>query len=104
MYNAVVWWFKTTDGKEVEGMTNTKKLEQAIDRSGLKKGKIAECLGVSHATLINLINGRTEFKVSQMQVLCAMLGLTPEERDAIFFGQRGGLNTPPGTDDRGCIS
>ena len=84
-------------------MTNTKKLEQVIERSGLKKGKIAERLGVSPATLINLINGRTEFKVSQMQVLCAMLGLTPEERDAIFFGQCGGLK-PPNTDDPGCIS
>lgn len=75
-------------------MTNTKKLEAAIERSGLKKGKIAECLGVSRAGLINLITGRAEFRISQMLVLSAMLGLTTEERDAIFFGQSGGLNTP----------
>lgn len=66
-------------------MTNTKLLEQAIDRSGLKKGKIAERLGVSRAGLINLINDRAEFKVSQMLVLSDLLGLTSEERDAIFF-------------------
>lgn len=84
-------------------MTHTKLLEQAIERSGLKKGKIAECLGVSRAGLINLINGRAEFKVSQMLVLSALLKLTTAERDAIFFGQCGGLK-PPSTDDHGCIS
>ena len=70
-------------------MTDTKLLEQAIDRSGLKKGKIAEHLGVSRAGLINLINDRAEFKVSQMLVISNLLGLTPEERDAIFFNLGG---------------
>ena len=70
-------------------MTNTKLLEQAIDRSGLKKGKIAERLGVSRAGLINLINDRAEFKISQMLVISDLLGLTPEERDAIFFDVSG---------------
>lgn len=71
-------------------MTNTKLLEEAIERSGLKKGKIAERLGVSRAGLANLINGRAEFKVSQMLVLSDMLGLTDATRDAIFFAPSGG--------------
>lgn len=71
-------------------MTNTKLLEEAIEKSGLKKGKIAERLGISRAGLANLINGRAEFKVSQMLVLSDMLGLTDAKRDAIFFAPSGG--------------
>lgn len=71
-------------------MTNTKLLEAAIERSGMKKGKIAEVLGVSRGGLINLINDRAEFKVSQMLVLSGLLGLTTAQRDAIFFDVNGG--------------
>jgi plasmid maintenance system antidote protein VapI len=71
-------------------MTNTKLLEEAIARSGLKKGKIAEVLGVSRAGLINLINNRSEFKASQITVFSNLLGLTTEQRDAIFFAVNGG--------------
>lgn len=70
-------------------MTNTKLLEAAIERSGLKKGKIAERLGVSRGGLINLINNRAEFRASQIQVLCDLLGLTTAQRDAIFFAVDG---------------
>lgn len=78
-------------------MTNTKLLEDAIDRSGLKKGKIAERLGISRAGLINLINNRAEFRASQIMVLCDLLSLTTDQRDAIFFAVSGGLNTPKET-------
>lgn len=75
-------------------MTNTKLLEEAIDRSGLKKGKIAERLGISRAGLINLINNRAEFRASQIMTLCDLLSLTTAQRDAIFFAVDGGLNPP----------
>lgn len=75
-------------------MTDTKLLEEAIDRSGLKKGKIAERLGISRAGLINLINNRAEFRASQIMILCDLLGLTTDQREAIFFAVSGGLNTP----------
>lgn len=70
-------------------MTNTKLLEDAIKRSGLKKGYIAERLGISHGGLINLCNNRAEFKASQIQVLCDLLKLTDAERNAIFFAVSG---------------
>ena len=70
-------------------MTNTTLLEAAIARSGLKKGYIAERLGVSRAGLTNLINNRAEFKASQMVILAELLGLTPEEKNAIFFAKSG---------------
>ena len=70
-------------------MTNTKLLEEAIERSGLKRGKIAEVLGVSRAGLLNLINGRAEFRISQMQALSRLLKLTEEQKNAIFFADDG---------------
>mgnify|MGYP003307134066 CR=1 FL=1 len=63
-------------------MTNTKLLEEAIDRSGLKKGKIAERLGISRAGLINLINNRSEFRVSQIQTLCEILNIELDHHNA----------------------
>lgn len=66
-------------------MTNTKLLEDAIARSGLKKGYIAARLGVSRAGLTNLIRGRAEFRASQMTLMEELLKLTPGEKDAIFF-------------------
>ena len=84
------WWMKYTAQRGGEGMTNTKLLEEAIERSGLKKGKIAEALGVSRGGLTNLINNRAEFKASQIQVFCKLLGLTAAQRDAIFFAVNGG--------------
>ncbi len=71
-------------------MTNTKLLEQIIKDSGLKKGYIAERLGVSRAGLLNLINNRAEFKVSQIRVLCNLLNLTDTQRNVIFFAANGG--------------
>lgn len=70
-------------------MTNTKLLEEAIARSGLKKGYIAERLGVSRAGLFNLINNRAEFRASQMNIMEEILNLTPAQKDAIFFAKSG---------------
>ena len=70
-------------------MTNTKMLEDAIARSGLKKGFIAKRLGVSRAGLANLIHNRAEFRASQMNIMEELLKLTPKEKDAIFFAKDG---------------
>jgi plasmid maintenance system antidote protein VapI len=83
-------WLKYTKKGDKKSMTNTKLLEEAIEQSGLKKGKIAERLGLSRAGLSNLINGRAEFRASQILVLSDMLGLSDAERDAIFFAEFGG--------------
>jgi plasmid maintenance system antidote protein VapI len=71
-------------------MTNTALLEQAINDSGLKKSFLAEKLGISRQSLTSLLNGQTEFKASQIHALTALLGLTAERRDAIFFAVNGG--------------
>jgi len=69
-------------------VTNTKKLEQRIQQSGLKKSYIAKVLGIDPKTLKNKINGRTEFKESEMDAMWKLLGIAdPAEKIAIFFAQ-----------------
>jgi transcriptional regulator with XRE-family HTH domain len=68
-------------------MTNTKLLEAAIKASGLKKNHIAKQMGVSRTSLVNYINNRTELKASQINMLCQILDIQEDQRDAIFFGR-----------------
>ena len=71
-------------------MIDSKKLEEKIQQSGLKKGYLAERLGVSRATFCALLSNRTEFKVSQIRVLCELLDIHDDETlRAIFFAQSG---------------
>lgn len=67
-------------------MTDGKMLEEKIRQSGLKKGFIAERLGISRATFRALLNNQAEFKASQIRVLCDLLDIRDEETMmAIFF-------------------
>lgn len=71
-------------------MTNTRLLEEAIRRAGVKKGFLAERIGVSRATFCALLRNETEFKASQIRVLCEILGIQdPAEMEAIFFAPGG---------------
>lgn len=67
-------------------MTDTAKLNDRIQASGLKKGYIAKVLGVADATLARKINNAQDFKASEINTLCDLLGIdTLEEKEAIFF-------------------
>ena len=67
-------------------MTNRELLEQKIKQKGLKKGFIAEAIGVSRSTFCALLGGKSEFKVSQIRVLCELLDIHDDETvKAIFF-------------------
>lgn len=67
-------------------MTDTKKLNERIDDSGLKKSYIAKALGIARSTLSHKIANRREFKASEIDALCDLLGIKdPEEKEAIFF-------------------
>ena len=67
-------------------MTNSKLLQKKIDESGLKKGFIAENLGISTAWLKKKVNGKAHFKAYEIQILCDLLGIVDlEEKDEIFF-------------------
>ena len=70
-------------------MTDSEKLERLIKASGYKKGFIAEKLGLSRGGLYNCINNKDnmEFKASQIDALCELLNIEPEQRTAIFFAK-----------------
>lgn len=70
-------------------MTNTELLEQAIKESGLKKVYLAEKVGLTPAGFYNCVNNKAEFKASQINTLCKLLGIDSAGKDAIFFADIG---------------
>ena len=67
-------------------MTDTEKLNKYIEDSGLKKTYIAKTLGIRPDTLSNKIANRADFKATEINALCALLGIEDlEEKEAIFF-------------------
>lgn len=79
-------------------MTNIQLLEDKIRQSGMKKGFLAEKLGVSRTTFSALLRNETEFKASQIRMLCDLLGIKDDETvKAIFFAQNGALQATGGT-------
>ena len=66
-------------------MTDTLALRQAIEKSGLKYGRIAEAMGISSYTLQKKIDNVVEFKASEIAKLASMLSLSDLERSNIFF-------------------
>ena len=68
-------------------MTDLKLLRKVIDDSGLKITALSEKAGINRATLYNRLDGKGEFTVSEMTGLSEVLGLSPGERDRIFFAK-----------------
>lgn len=66
-------------------MTDTVELEVAMKRAGKSKRETAKALGLSKMGLYKKIQNETEFKASEIAALTEFLGLSAEERDAIFF-------------------
>ncbi len=71
-------------------MTNTDKLNDLIRQKGIKKGYLAQKIGVSNTTFYALLRNKTEFKASQIRILCEELGIEDNETmKAIFFAPVG---------------
>lgn len=66
-------------------MTNVALLQQKIDESGLGPVALAAAWGVSLPTYYKLKAGEGEFTASIIVAATLVLGLTRDERDAIFF-------------------
>lgn len=67
-------------------MTNPSVLEEKIRSCGMKKSWIAKQLGISPTCLWKKMRGDREFKASEMQTLCDLLGIkTMDEMAKIFF-------------------
>lgn len=68
-------------------MTNTSMLEQYIEDSGYKRSFLAKQLGITSYTLSMKIQNESEFKASEIDILCSLLDIGTEERMAIFFAK-----------------
>ena len=67
-------------------MTNTMMLRRAIKNAGLKISAVMEALGIrSYTTMREKINNVKTFTVREIEILCVLLKLTPEQREQIFF-------------------
>lgn len=67
-------------------MTNVTMLQNKIDASGKRPVVLAAEWGVSLPTYYKLKAGESEFTAPIIVAATKSLGLSKEERDAIFFG------------------
>ena len=84
MYNDVVENISTNKGGDRMAY-NGDLLKKMIHKSGIKLKFIAEKLGVSPYGLKLKIDGKNEFKNSEIIIICETLNLSKSDRDAIFF-------------------
>ncbi len=70
-------------------MTDTKLLNEKILASGLKRKFIAGKLGLTTYGLQRKIENMTEFKASEISILCDVLEIKAiTEKETIFFANR----------------
>ena len=69
-------------------MTNTPLLEEYIKKSGYKKSYIIKTLGISRYGFSLKCTNKTEFKSSEIEVLCKLLNIGVSDRMKIFFAKK----------------
>ena len=74
-------------------MTNSEKLNRVISDSGMTITSIASKLGITREGLYKKLNNDTEFKASEISKMQAILHLSNEKRDEIFFAKEVELNS-----------
>lgn len=78
-------------------MTNTQELKQYIKKSGLKYRFIAGKLGISYQCLKNKIENITEFRTSEVDLLCRILCISNlHDKERIFFAKDVDLKSTKG--------
>lgn len=69
-----------------KNITNTLELEIALKRAGLTKREVAKLLGISEMGLYKKINNSSEFRASEIAILCKKLSIKIDETmGKIFF-------------------
>lgn len=69
-------------------MTNTVLLEEYIKKSGYKKKYITDALGISRYAFILKCTNKSEFKASEIDILCKLLSINVKDRMNIFFAKQ----------------
>ena len=79
---------KNLHKEKTYSMTDTELLEKKIDASGLKKGFLADELGISTQWFKRKVENEVPFKAYEIQILCRLLRITDlQEKDRIFFAE-----------------
>lgn len=66
-------------------MTNSELLKSKITECGIPITFLADKIGITREGLYNKLNGKTEFKASEIAALTKVLNLSNAERNKIFF-------------------
>ena len=64
-------------------MTATNLLKAKLAELGLTQSKVAELLKISKQAFSCKLHNKTEFKASEIEILCSELGI--KDKDAYFF-------------------
>ena len=64
---------------------NRSELRAAIARKNISKSALAEALGISRTALGQKLNGKREFKESEIRTLFRVLELSPDVFNSIFL-------------------
>lgn len=69
-------------------MTDTEELTKLIRESGLKKGFIAEKLGLTTYGLQKKVENKNAFKAEEIKLICQILNITSlQTKEKIFFAE-----------------
>ena len=68
-------------------MTNTSLLMEYIEKSGYKMSFIAKQLGITAYGFSLKVNNKSEFKASEITILCKLLKISAKDKEAIFFAK-----------------
>ena len=71
-------------------MVNTQLLDAKINSSGLRIGYIVDTIGLSRNGFDKKRKGKNKFRKAEIYVLCDLLHLTEEDKQAIFFANEVG--------------
>lgn len=78
-------------------MVNINEFKAAMVRKGLTAGELAEMIGISRQSLSYRINNAIDFRISEVERISQILGLSLEEKNLIFFGNQ--VDRAPTTTD-----
>lgn len=69
-------------------MVNTNLFKAALVRNGMNTQDLAERIGMLRQSLSYRINNIVEFRISEVEKISQILGLTLEEKNLIFFANQ----------------
>ena len=85
---------KSSNGKEVNTMTDSAALKELIKAKGLKLKFVADFLGLTSYGFALKLNNKQEFKTSEVAALCDLLEIKSlKEKESLFFKQKDDLNS-----------